>query len=105
MTDDSIVALILDPNKRGQIIRKRIREACEAAGSPLTTQAIFAWGKLSAGIPPRRVGIVAQVLGMDESQIRPDIFPAQRAKLVKQTAKRGKRAAAARAGNALRRGS
>ena len=72
MSEHPVVTLILSSRK----IRKAIREACAAAGSPLTPQAIQDWGKLRSGVPPRRVSIVAKVLGISESQVRPDIFPA-----------------------------
>lgn len=71
MSNPTIIATILSSRK----IRKAIREACAAAGNPLTPQAIYAWGGLRSGVPPRRASIVAKVLGISESQVRPDIFP------------------------------
>lgn len=59
-------------------LRRKIREACEAAGEPLTSQALHYWKKLRQGVPPGRVVIVSRVLGIPPSEIRPDIFPPAR---------------------------
>jgi hypothetical protein len=69
-----IVAQIFDNGPAGRDIRRRLKEACADAGEPLTTQAIFAWKDLKSGIPPRRVDVVARVLNLRKSDIRPDLY-------------------------------
>jgi hypothetical protein len=77
-TADPIVRIITGASVEARDLRRRIKEACALAGDPLTTQAIFAWKELKSGVPPRRVEVVAKVLRMRKSQIRPDIFPPAR---------------------------
>lgn len=69
-----IVAIITADGARGRNLRRQIREACKKAGEPLTSQAIFAWKDSKTGVPPKRVQVVAKVLRMPKSQIRPDLF-------------------------------
>lgn len=76
ISNDPVLALILNDTQQGREYRRLILDACKAAGSPLSAQAIFAWGALKSGVPPRRAGIVARVLGISELQVRPDIFSA-----------------------------
>jgi len=71
---NQIVARICSLGKEGKQIRRELRDACAEAGDPLTLQAIFAWRELKQGVPPRRVEIVARVLGLQKSDIRPDLF-------------------------------
>ena len=69
-----IVAMIIADGPQGRDLRRRIRNACARAGDPLTPQAIFAWKESKSGVPPRRVDVVAKILRMRKSQVRPDIF-------------------------------
>lgn len=55
-------------------LRRQIIAAFAKAGDPLTVQAINDWKKLKRGVPPGRVKIVSQVMGIPPHKIRPDIY-------------------------------
>jgi hypothetical protein len=57
-------------------VRRAIVAACEEAGQPLTSQAVFDWKNRLGGVPAKRAAIVARVLGLSLHQVRPDVFPA-----------------------------
>ena len=69
-----VVVRLLERGRAGRVIRRRLMEAAQEEGRPLTRQALCAWRKLKRGVPPQRVAVVAWVLGLQTSQVRPDLF-------------------------------
>ena len=70
----AVVQRILERGRAGRVIRRRLMEAAQEEGRPLTRQALCAWRELKRGVPPKRVAVVAWVLGLQTSQVRPDLF-------------------------------